>query len=135
MAQTSAPGLALRFDVQIDGVRVGSFAGCSGLSAQYEAFTWEEGGDNGTVVNLPGRLSYGTVTLTRAVDAESGGPIGYPRAFVRWVTRLLSAMVFFLGYLWMLVDPERQCWHDKLAGDLVIAADGRHEPRSRRRPA
>jgi phage tail-like protein len=72
VSQTSAPGLALRFDVQIDGVQVAAFASCAGLSAQYESFTWEEGGDNGTVVNLPGRLSYGTVTLTRAVDADSG---------------------------------------------------------------
>jgi phage tail-like protein len=73
VAQTNTPGLALRFDVQIDGVQVGTFAGCSGLSAQYEAFSWQEGGDNGTVVKLPGRLSYDTVVLTRSVDAASGG--------------------------------------------------------------
>ncbi|HEY3872825.1 MAG TPA: phage tail protein [Actinocrinis sp.] len=65
-------GLALRFDVQIDGVEVGTFSSCSGLSATYESFSWKEGGDNGTVVNLPGRLSYGTVTLTRSVDSDSG---------------------------------------------------------------
>ena len=73
MTQTTTIGLALRFDVQIDGVQVGTFESCSGLSARYEAFSWQEGGDNGTVVNLPGRLSYGTVTLTRSVDQDSGG--------------------------------------------------------------
>ena len=65
-------GLALRFDVRIDGVAVATFSGCSGLEARYEAFEWKEGGDNGTVVRLPGRLSYSTVRLTRAVDSDSG---------------------------------------------------------------
>lgn len=67
-----APGLALRFDVQIDGVSVATFTGCSGLGAQYETLEWKEGGDNGTVVRLPGRLSYTTVRLTRPVDGDSG---------------------------------------------------------------
>ncbi|HEV2372547.1 MAG TPA: phage tail protein [Streptosporangiaceae bacterium] len=72
MTDSNAPGLALSFDVQIDGVSVATFTGCSGLSATYEAFEWKEGGDNGTVVRLPGRLSYGNVKLTRAVDSDSG---------------------------------------------------------------
>ena len=71
MTEPNAPGLALSFDVQIDGVAVGTFTGCSGLSAQYEAFEWKEGGDNGTVARLPGRLSYGNVKLTRPVDQDS----------------------------------------------------------------
>ncbi|HEY4023589.1 MAG TPA: phage tail protein [Pseudonocardiaceae bacterium] len=68
----TTPGLALRFDVRIDGVSVATFSGCSGLGARYEAFEWKEGGDNGTVVRLPGRLSYSTVRLIRAVDSDSG---------------------------------------------------------------
>lgn len=72
MADPPAPGTALRFDVRIDGVPVGVFSGCSGLGATYEAFEWREGGDNGTVVRLPGRLSYSTVRLVRPVDHDSG---------------------------------------------------------------
>ncbi|CAN5548961.1 hypothetical protein BH10ACT8_BH10ACT8_28730 [soil metagenome] len=68
----TSPALSLRFDVRIDGVAVASFSGCSGLAASYEAFEWQEGGDNGTVVQLPGRLSYTPVQLSRAVDSESG---------------------------------------------------------------
>ena len=69
----------------------------------------------------------------RVVDARTGGAIGYPRAFVRWLTRLLSAAVLFIGYLWMLGDSEKQCWHDKLAGDVVIRADRQRSPEPRRR--
>jgi phage tail-like protein len=72
VTEPTAPGLALSFDVQIDGVSVATFTGCSGLTATYEAFEWKEGGDNGTVVHLPGRLSYGNVKLTRGVDTDSG---------------------------------------------------------------
>ena len=30
------------------------------------------------------------------------------------------AIVICLGYLWMLWDPEKQTWHDKMAGSVVV---------------
>jgi len=56
----------------------------------------------------------------RVVDFESGGHISYGRAFARNVGRLLSGFVFFLGYLWMLWDADRQTWHDKIASTTVV---------------
>jgi len=56
----------------------------------------------------------------RVIDFNTGGPIGYGRAFVRWIVSIVSAIVFFLGYLWMLWDKEKQCWHDKAANDVVV---------------
>jgi len=41
---------------------------------------------------------------------------------VRWLVSIVSAIVFVLGYLWMLWDGEKQCWHDKAANDVVIPA-------------
>ena len=29
--------------------------------------------------------------------------------------RIISGAVFYLGYLWMLWDKEKQCWQDKVA--------------------
>lgn len=63
----------------------------------------------------------------RVVDARTEQPIGYRRAFIRWLAQTLSAFVFLLGYFWMLWDAENQCWHDKLAGDVVVFSDGRLE--------
>jgi len=56
----------------------------------------------------------------RVIDFSSGGPIGYGRAFVRQLARILSGAPCYLGYLWMLWDKENQTWHDKLANDVVV---------------
>jgi uncharacterized RDD family membrane protein YckC len=56
----------------------------------------------------------------RVVDAETGGPIGYGRAIVRYFARILSAIACLVGYFWMLWDDNKQTWHDKLATDVVV---------------
>ncbi len=56
----------------------------------------------------------------RVIDFNTGGAIGYGRAFIRWLVAIVSAAVFLLGYLWMLWDKEKQCWHDKAANDVVV---------------
>ena len=56
----------------------------------------------------------------RVIDFNTGGPIGYGRAFVRWLVAIVSALALFIGYLWMLWDKEKQCWHDKAANDVVV---------------
>jgi uncharacterized RDD family membrane protein YckC len=76
-------------------------------------YTTLEGGRRGQTL---GKQGLGI----RVVSFETGGPIGYPRAFVRFIGRYVSAIVIFLGYFWMLWDKEKQCWHDKFAGDVVV---------------
>ena len=56
----------------------------------------------------------------RVVDFDTGGPIGYGRAAIRYVGRILSAIPCLLGYFWMLWDKERQTWHDKLSTSVVV---------------
>jgi uncharacterized RDD family membrane protein YckC len=74
-----------------------------------------EGGPSGQTV---GKKALGI----RVVDADTGGPIGTGRGVGRYFARILSALVCYLGYLWMLWDPEKQCWHDKLVNDYVVEA-------------
>ena len=60
----------------------------------------------------------------RVVDAVTGQPgIGVGRAIARYFARWLSAIPLLLGYFWMLWDPQRQCWHDKLVKDVVVKAE------------
>ncbi len=58
----------------------------------------------------------------RVISLEGGGPIGFGRALVRYLGRIVSTIVLFLGYLWMLWDGEKQTWHDKMAGSIVVPA-------------
>lgn len=41
-------------------------------------------------------------------------------ALNRAVFRVLSEMLFYLGFIWGMLDPSRQTWHDKTARTLVV---------------
>ena len=56
------------------------------------------------------------------VDAATGQPIGGGRAIGRFFARILSGFLCYLGYFWMLWDPQKQTWHDKLANSVVVKA-------------
>ncbi len=43
-------------------------------------------------------------------------------ALNRGIFRVVSEMIFYLGFLWGILDPSRQAWHDKTAKTLVINA-------------
>jgi uncharacterized RDD family membrane protein YckC len=79
-------------------------------------FTYFEGGPTGQTV---GKRALGI----RVYDLRQGGPIGYGRGLLRQIGKYISAIVIFLGYLWMLWDKEKQTWHDKIAGSVVVPAD------------
>ncbi len=40
----------------------------------------------------------------------------------RAIFRVISEMFLYLGFLWGMMDPARQTWHDKTAKTLVIDA-------------
>lgn len=54
------------------------------------------------------------------VIRDDGGKVNYRDALIRWFGYLVSSMIFYLGFLWVLFDRRKQGWHDKLAGSLVI---------------
>ena len=49
-------------------------------------------------------------------------PIGTGRSVGRLVGSFVSGWFFYLGYLWMLWDSEKQTWHDKMVSSVVIRA-------------
>ncbi|OIP56585.1 MAG: hypothetical protein AUK54_01855 [Helicobacteraceae bacterium CG2_30_36_10] len=40
----------------------------------------------------------------------------------RAIFRIVSEMFFYLGFLWGMLNPTRQTWHDKTASTLVVNA-------------
>lgn len=47
-------------------------------------------------------------------------PIGYGNGFLRWIGMGISGLVIYLGFLWILIDDNKQGWHDKIAGTYVL---------------
>ena len=76
-------------------------------------YTYFEGGPRGQTL---GKRALGI----RVIDFDGGGSIGYARAAIRYVTSIVSAIVIYIGYLWMLWDREKQCWHDKTSNAVVV---------------
>jgi uncharacterized RDD family membrane protein YckC len=64
----------------------------------------------------PGKMAVGI----RVIDFRTGGPIGFPHAFLRAICRIISWIPCALGFFWMLWDREKQTWHDKLATTVVV---------------
>jgi uncharacterized RDD family membrane protein YckC len=58
----------------------------------------------------------------RVVREQDGGPLGFGQAFLRLIGYVISGFIFYLGFIWILFDGRRQCWHDKIANTVVITA-------------
>jgi uncharacterized RDD family membrane protein YckC/endogenous inhibitor of DNA gyrase (YacG/DUF329 family) len=53
-------------------------------------------------------------------ETDGTYPIGYGKGFLRWIGMVISGLVIGLGFLWILIDENRQGWHDKIAGTYVV---------------
>ena len=58
----------------------------------------------------------------RIVDEKSFDNLDFKNSFLRAVVRIVSESLFYLGFLWGILSPTKQTWHDKVAKSLVIDA-------------
>lgn len=64
----------------------------------------------------PGKMALGIKVIKR-----NGEPLSMLDAFLRNVVGYqLSGFLLFLGFLWMLRDPNKQTWHDKIVNTVVV---------------
>jgi uncharacterized RDD family membrane protein YckC len=89
------------------------FGSLLALAVGIAYYAYLEGGPTGQTL---GKKALGI----RVLDLRTGGPIGFSRGVIRYFGRILSTIPLFLGYFWMLWDSEKQTWHDKLAGSVVV---------------
>jgi uncharacterized RDD family membrane protein YckC len=54
------------------------------------------------------------------LETEDGELIGARTGLARLGLALLSFICLGAGYWWILIDPERRAWHDRLTGTRVI---------------
>jgi uncharacterized RDD family membrane protein YckC len=91
------------------GIDVGDMDPFLPLLAAYGAVMWKL---RGTTV--------GGIICNLQVVRLDGREIDWPTVVVRALSCFLSLVVAGLGFLWMLFDDERQTWHDKIAGTVVV---------------
>ena len=62
----------------------------------------------------------GSLLLKLKVIRTDGTPITFTVAIVRSLLSMFSVIALFLGFLWAAWDKEKQTWHDKIAGTVVV---------------
>ena len=62
----------------------------------------------------------GGIICNLRVIGPHGAELRPSDAVVRGLSSMFSVAALGIGCLWMLQDPERQMWHDKIAGTLVV---------------
>jgi phage tail-like protein len=77
-------GMAMRFRVSVDGINLGSWATCAGLSVEFKNKKYGAGGNYEHFVIMPDRISYKTVSLRRAMSAAESALVQ------RWLTQTVS---------------------------------------------
>ncbi|HEU5266570.1 MAG TPA: phage tail protein [Jatrophihabitans sp.] len=65
------PAVTVCFAVSIDDDSLGTFNSCEGLGIEVVLETREEGGNNGMVWQLPSRLKYSNVKLSRPLSGQT----------------------------------------------------------------
>ena len=81
------------------------------ILAAYGAVMWK----------LRGTTIGGIVCGLRVVRLD-GRAIDWPTAIARALGAFLSMAAAGLGFIWVVFDSERQSWHDKIAGTVVVHA-------------
>jgi uncharacterized RDD family membrane protein YckC len=62
----------------------------------------------------------GVVLKLQVVREANGGTLTFVVALVRSLAAAFSIVVLFLGFFWIAWDKDKQGWHDKIAGTVVV---------------
>jgi uncharacterized RDD family membrane protein YckC len=60
------------------------------------------------------------IVRIKAVDMHSGERLSFVQAFWRASVRLVSEMLFYIGFMFAFFSPLHQTLHDKLSNSVVI---------------
>lgn len=77
-------GLAMRFQVSVDGLSLGSWSGCKGLKVELKTTRVNEGGNYWSERVLPEKIQYSNITLERAVHPQDS------KAVQSWLEQVAS---------------------------------------------
>ncbi len=85
----------------------------------YFVYFWSEAGGGQTL---------GMRIFNLKVVKTDGSLLNYTAAFIRSLGLIVSEVVFLVGVIWAAFDPNKQGWHDKIAGTYVVKASAAAQP-------
>jgi len=62
----------------------------------------------------------GKMIMGIQVVCYDGSPIGFVRSVARFFGYFISGGLLFAGFFWIIIDVEKQGWHDMIADTIVI---------------
>ncbi len=65
--------------------------------------------------HTPGKAFMGLRVVTK-----SGGKISFLRSVLRFLAYIPTILSLGIGFFWIILDDQRQAWHDTLSNTLVI---------------
>ena len=68
--QRNDPYLAMNFRVELDGITVGAFCECSGLTSELTVIEYRNGSDRGSTRKVPGMQKFPNITLKRGITGD-----------------------------------------------------------------
>ncbi|MEU8525923.1 MULTISPECIES: phage tail protein [Streptomyces] len=115
MAQEQDPAVSVCFMVEIDNINLGAFNSCEGLGCEVVMEQREEGGNNGYVWQLPTRIKYSNIKLSRPVTKDTEKVTGWLSGMIAGVPRKtahISAMTVdgTVVARWSLMDVVPVRW-------------------------
>jgi uncharacterized RDD family membrane protein YckC len=130
LASAPKAGFWIRFlAILIDGIIVGIVTSALGailnlnvngrgglqtlLGVIYYVYFWSSMGP------WPGQ-TVGSKLLNIRVIRTDGGNLDIGQALIRYIGLIISIIVIFIGVIWAAFDPNKQGWHDKIAGTYVV---------------
>jgi phage tail-like protein len=99
VAEKKDPAVSVCFKVSIDGEDIGSFNTCEGLGLEVVIEQREEGGNNGFIWQLPTRIKYTNIKLSRPVSVDSAKLTAWLCSFASGVKRQTATITAMTGDL------------------------------------
>lgn len=84
MADSDQAAVGVAFKVTIDGQSLGFFTQCEGLGCEIVVEQREEGGNMAFIHQLPGRVKFTNVKLTRVINTVDGDKVP------KWITKMAA---------------------------------------------
>jgi phage tail-like protein len=113
------PAVSVFFKVKIDGHNLGAFTACEGMGCEVTIEQREEGGNNAFVHQLPGRLKYTNIKLTRAVNADTA-------LVAQWFAKMAGSITRTTAHISALRsdDDKTAIWQWDLEGVIPVRWTG-----------